>query len=182
LRQRPDYIIVGEVRGEEAYTLFQAISTGHLGMSTLHADSIETVVYRLESDPMNIPRTLISGIDIITIQRRIISEDRPIRKSMVAAEIVGVDPRSRELLTNKVYEWRAATNTFDFSGRSYVMERIAERRGISVEDAYADVQKRAKILDWLSRADIRHYQAVADVIRRYYETPEDVYQEAMSDA
>ncbi|UCH03166.1 MAG: type II/IV secretion system ATPase subunit [Candidatus Bathyarchaeota archaeon] len=179
LRQRPDYIIVGEVRGDEAYTLFQAISTGHLGMSTIHAESIETVVYRLESEPMNIPRTLISGIDLLTVQRRFIHGDKPTRKTLVTSEIVGLDPRSRELLTNKVYEWNSAENTFDFSGRSYIVERIAERRGISIAEAYEDVQRRRKILDWMCKQNIRNYRQVSEVVRKYYENPEKTYLEAI---
>ena len=82
LRQRPDYIIVGEIRGAEAYTLFQAVSTGHLGMSTVHAESVESAVYRLESAPMNIPRTLIAGIDIILVQKRVELNGKPVRKTV----------------------------------------------------------------------------------------------------
>ncbi|MDQ1281117.1 MAG: archaeal flagellar protein FlaI [Thermoproteota archaeon] len=169
LRQRPDYIIVGEVRGDETYTLFQAISTGHLGMSTIHADSIETVVYRLESEPMNIPRTLIAGVDLITVQRRITQGDKPVRKTMITAEIIGLDPHSRELLTNKVYEWNVRTSSFEFSGRSYIVERIADRNGITVEQAYDEIQKRAKIIDWMRINNANNYKQVAETIRKYYE-------------
>ncbi|MEM3703907.1 MAG: ATPase, T2SS/T4P/T4SS family, partial [Candidatus Bathyarchaeia archaeon] len=129
LRQRPDYIIVGEIRGAEAYTLFQAISTGHLGMSTLHAESVEAAVYRLESEPMNVPRTLISGIDIIAVQKRVEHVDRPTRRTVITSEIVGLDPRSREIITNEVYKWNAATDGFDYTGRSYLIERIASKKG-----------------------------------------------------
>ena len=174
LRQRPDYIIVGEVRGDEAYTLFQAISTGHLGMSTIHADSIETVVYRLESEPMKIPRTLIAGIDIIMVQRRVVLHDKTVRKSVITAEIVGLDPRSRELLTNKIFEWDSTDDGFDFSGRSYIVERIAERQGISVEEAYEEIRRRKGIIEWMCSQNIRNYNDVAEVIRRYYENPQEV--------
>jgi flagellar protein FlaI len=178
LRQRPDYIIVGEVRGSEAYTLFQAISTGHLGMSTIHAESIEAVVYRLESEPMNIPRTMISGIDVITIQRRVEVGGEPARRTVLGAEIVGLDPRSREILTNEVYKWSAVNDQFEFTGRSYVVERIAERQGIPIEAAYAEIERRAEILGWLVKNNIRDYRAVSEVIRRYYLNPNSVYVEA----
>ena len=178
LRQRPDYIIVGEVRGSEAYTLFQAISTGHLGMSTIHAESIEAVVYRLESEPMNIPRTMISGIDVITIQRRVEVDGEPVRKTIMGAEIVGLDPRSRELLTNEVYKWNAVNDEFEFTGRSYVVERIAEKLGISIEAAYEEIERRAEILEWMAENDIRDYREVSEVIRRYYLNPNSVYVEA----
>jgi flagellar protein FlaI len=178
LRQRPDHIIVGEVRGGEAYTLFQAISTGHLGMSTLHAESVEAAVYRLESEPMNIPRTLIAGIDIITVQRRVEHKGGPVRKTFTTSEIVGLDPRSREILTNEIYRWNSARDTFEFTGRSYLVERIAEKNGISVDDAEREIRRRTKILEWMCKRNIRGYKEVSDIIRKYYETPEAVYLEA----
>ena len=169
---------MGEVRGAEAYTLFQAISTGHLGMSTIHAESIEAVVYRLESEPMNIPRTMISGIDIITIQRRVEIKGEPVRRTVMAAEIVGLDPRSREILTNEVYKWTATGDTFEFTGRSYVVERIAEKLGMPIDEAYEEIERRAEILAWMARNDIRDYRRVAEIIRRYYQNPNSVYMEA----
>jgi flagellar protein FlaI len=179
LRQRPDYIIVGEVRGAEAYTLFQAVSTGHMGMSTLHAESVEAAVYRLESEPMNVPRTLISSIDMITVQKRVEHVDKPTRRTVTTCEVVGLDPKSREILTNEVYKWNAVTDAFEYTGRSYLVERIASKKGISVEEANEEIQRRAKILEWMSKRKIRNYREVSEIIRKYYEDPESVYKEAM---
>lgn len=178
LRQRPDYIIVGEVRGQEAYTLFQAVSTGHLGMSTLHAESVKAAVYRLEAEPMNIPRTLISGIDIMIVQRRTNSGIGSGRKTIQVSEIVGLDPRSKEILTNEVFKWNATKGAFEYTGRSYLVERIAAREGMSLADANRELGKRAKIIEWLSQQNIRNFQKVSDITRRYYEQPERVFQEA----
>ena len=171
LRQRPDYIIVGEIRGDEAYTLFQAVGTGHLGMSTLHAESVEAAIYRLESEPMNVPRTLISGINMITVQKRVDYKDKPCRRTVSMSEIIGLDPRSREILTNDVYRWNPTNDSFDFSGRSYLVERIAQKKGISLEAAYEEIKRRTQILEGLSKRKIRNYIEVSDVIRRYYENP-----------
>jgi len=182
LRQRPDYIIVGEVRGSEAYTLFQAVSTGHLGMSTLHAESVEAAVYRLESEPMNVPRTLISGIDLITIQKRVEHVDKPTRRTVITSEIVGLDPRSKEILTNEVYKWNAAEDKFEYTGRSYLVERIAEKKGISTDEAYEEIQRRARVLEWMRARNLRNYKDVSDVIRRYYENPDFIYNEATNGA
>lgn len=178
LRQRPDYIIVGEVRGQEAYTLFQAVSTGHLGMSTLHAESVKAAVYRLESEPMNIPRTLITGIDIMIVQRRIKSKQGSGRKTIQVSEIVGLDQRSREILTNDVFKWNANRDVFEYTGRSYLVERIAARDGISLREANRELGKRAKIIEWMAHRNIRNFQKVSDITRRYYEQPERVFQEA----
>lgn len=179
LRQRPDYIIVGEIRGAEAYTLFQAVSTGHLGMSTIHAESVEAAVYRLESSPMNIPRTLIAGIDIILVQKRVELKGKPSRKTIAASEIVGLDPRSGEILTNEVYRWNPAEDVFDFTGRSYIVENIADRKGISVEEAEAEIHRRAQIIDWMFQNNIRNYKDVSDIIRSYAENPDYFMQEVM---
>jgi archaeal flagellar protein FlaI len=181
LRQRPDYIIVGEIRGQEAYTLFQAVSTGHLGMSTVHAESVESAVYRLESAPMNIPRTLIAGIDIILVQKRVEIRGKPVRKTVAASEIVGLDPRSGEILTNEVYRWNASEGTFDYTGRSYILEKVAEKTGVSIEEAEQELANRQKVITWMAKKNIRNYKEVSDLIRTYLENPAKVLSEAMKD-
>jgi flagellar protein FlaI len=181
LRQRPDYIIVGEIRGEEAYTLFQAVSTGHLGMSTVHAESVESTVYRLESAPMNIPRTLIAGIDIILVQKRVELNGKPMRKTVATSEIVGLDPRSGEILTNEVYKWNPAQDTFDFTGRSYILEKIAEKKGISTEEALDEIQRRTKVIQWMENKKLRNYKEVSSIIRSYVEKPDLVLKEALKE-
>jgi archaeal flagellar protein FlaI len=182
LRQRPDYIIVGEIRGAEAYTLFQAVSTGHLGMSTVHAESVESAVYRLESPPMNIPRTLIAGIDIILVQKRVEIRGKPVRKTVAASEIVGLDPRSGEILTNEVYRWNATTESFDYTGRSYILEKIAEKTGISTEEAEEELKNRAKVITWMTNKNIRNYKDVSNIIRSYTENPAAVLREVSENA
>jgi archaeal flagellar protein FlaI len=181
LRQRPDYIIVGEIRGTEAYTLFQAVSTGHLGMSTVHAESVESAVYRLESAPMNIPRTLIAGIDIILVQKRVEIKGKPMRKTVAASEIVGLDPRSGEILTNEVYRWNATEGTFDYTGRSYILEKIAEKTGISIEQAEEELKNRKKVITWMAKKNIRNYKDVSNIIRSYMENPSRILGEALKD-
>ncbi|MGD0643645.1 MAG: type II/IV secretion system ATPase subunit [Candidatus Bathyarchaeia archaeon] len=178
LRQRPDYIIVGEIRGAEAYTLFQAVSTGHLGMSTVHAESVESCVYRLESAPMNIPRTLIAGIDIILVQKRVELGGKPVRKTVSTSEIVGLDPRSGEILTNEVYRWNPAEDTFDFTGRSYILEKIAEKTGITPEQASEEIHRRAKVIQWMVKTNVRNYKDVSNIVRSYLENPEPILAEA----
>jgi len=179
LRQRPDYIIVGEIRGAEAYTLFQAMSTGHLGMSTVHAESVESCVYRLESAPMNIPRTLIAGIDIILVQKRVEIGGKPVRKTVSTSEIVGLDPRSGEILTNEVYRWNPAEDTFDFTGRSYIIEKIADKTGKTPEQASEEIQRRAKVIQWMVKTNVRNYKGVSNIVRSYLENPEPILAEAL---
>src|SRR5438445_9655 len=134
MRQRPEYIIVGEVRGAEAYTLMQAIATGHGGLATLHADSAEAAIHRLESEPMNIPRPLIPTIDVIAVQTRVQVGDKSVRRMVNVAEVVGLDPTTKDVLTNDVFKWNPKSDTFVFYGRSYVIENIMKRHGFKHEE------------------------------------------------
>ena len=175
VRQRPDYIIVGEVRGEEAYTLFQAIATGHLGMCTLHAESVEAVINRLESEPMNIPRPLIAMIDDIVIQVRTEVNGKPARRVSTVTEIVGMDPKTKEILAHEVYKWDPKSDSFVYSGKSYVLERHRERLGLTKKEVENEIEKRKAVLQWMVENNIRRYTEVAKVIREYYADPDRVY-------
>ncbi len=178
VRQRPDYIIVGEVRGEEAYTLFQAMATGHLGMSTVHAESVDAVVHRLESEPLNIPRPLLTMIDIIMVQLRTEINGKPGRRALNVTEVVAMDPRTKELLTNSVYQWDSKSDTFLYSGRSYVLERNMKKMSLNDKDVRAELHRRKAVLEWMAKNNIRRYTDVVPVIREYYADPDRVYRRA----
>jgi archaeal flagellar protein FlaI len=168
MRQRPDYIIVGEIRGQEAYTLFQAMSTGHLGMCTIHADSISSVIHRLESEPMNIPRTLVTTMDLMTIQARTRVGEKPARRSFLLTEMVGLDSRTGELLTNDVYRWDARHDAFIFQGRSYFIEKVMRDKGLKLEEIQQELLDRKRVLSWMVAKGIRRYIDVSQIIYRYY--------------
>ena len=178
MRQRPDYVIVGEIRGSEAYTLFQAIATGHGGISSVHADSISSVIHRLESEPMNIPRTLVTGMDALALLNRVTIGDKPARRAFVVGEIVGLDQRSGELLTNDVYRWNPPKDNFVHTGRSYITEKIMKRRVYSFDYVNKNLQQRKVILDWMVKNKIREYKEVSQVIRDYYANPIRLYEKA----
>lgn len=178
VRQRPDYIILGEVRGEEAYTLFQAMATGHLGMCTIHAESVDSAIHRLEAEPMKIPRALLTMLDIILVQGRTEIAGKPARRAFSVTEMVGSDPKTKELLTNSVYRWNVGTDSFSYLGRSYVLERIARKLGLTALDVQAELQRRKTLLEWMVKNKIRRYTDVAGLIREYYADPMRVYHKA----
>lgn len=178
VRQRPDYIIVGEVRGEEAYTLFQAMSTGHLGMCTIHGESVDSAIHRLEAEPMNIPRSLLHMLDIILVQGRTEIGGKPARRALSVTEMVGSDPKTKELLTNDVYKWNAVADSFSYLGRSYVLERIMRKLSITAQEVQSELQRRKIVLEWMIKNKIRKYTDVAGVIREYYADPMRVYHKA----
>lgn len=178
VRQRPDYIIVGEVRGEEAYTLFQAMATGHLGMCTIHAESVEAVINRLESEPMNIPRPLISMIDTVMIMSRTEINGRPARRVDSTTEILGLDRRKGSILTKEVLSWNPRFDKFTFSENSPLLHRHIKKTGISEEEVKQELERRQTILDWMTRKGIRRYTDVADIIRAYNANSNRVFQKA----
>lgn len=178
VRQRPDYIIVGEVRGEEAYTLFQAMATGHLGMSTLHAESVEAVINRLESEPMNIPKPLIAMIDVAMVIARIEKEGKPARRATTTTEVLDLDPKTKSIPTEEVFSWNPRDDKFVFSGHSSLLERQTKKLGVTKGKGKRELNRRKTVLEWMVHKNIRRYTDVANVIREYYANPKRVYQKA----
>ena len=174
LRQRPDYLFVGEVRGSEAYNLFQAMATGHSGMGTIHGDSVMGVVRRLESEPMNIPRALVQSLDVVAIQRRVRRAYQMTRRTTDVVEVVGVDPTTNDLITNKIYGWNPRDDTFTNFGRSYVLDEIREQQGFGEEQIIDELERRRLVLRWMVKTKKNHYRAVAETISRYYQQPDQL--------
>ncbi len=179
LRQRPDYIIVGEVRGEEAYTLFQALATGHGVQATIHADTPEKVINRLESEPMNVPRPLIGLLDIIIVQSRVRVGDKPVRRTLNVTEIKGYDREKDEIVLNKIARWEPNGDRHIMEGESEVLKRIAERRGITPDEAKSEVSKRRVVLNWMIKRGARRYLEIGNMIREYYADSERVFKRAL---
>ncbi len=179
MRQRPDYIIVGEIRGKEAYTLSQAIATGHGGFGTIHGDSVQSVIYRLESKPMDIPRNLITGIDAIVVLSRTKVGGRPVRRMMNCTELIGIDTGTKELLTNPIFAWNPENDSFIREARSPFIKRILPSKGLTEKQVMEDLETRAKILKWMVGQDIRRYLEVSKIIRQFYVDPKRFHTKAM---
>ena len=178
VRQRPDYLIVGEVRGEEAYTLFQAMATGHLGMGTIHGESAVSVIHRLESEPMNIPKPLLTMIDAIPVQLRTEFDGKPVRRTRSITEIVGLDPKTRDLITNEVYSWDARHDVFVYSGHSHLLNEKMKQKGLNEKEVQDELHRRKTVLDWMVKKGIRKYSDVVSLIREYYSDPSRVFRKA----
>ena len=142
MRQRPTYIVVGEVRGEETYSLFQAMSTGHTTYSTIHADSIESLVNRLESEPMRIPRILISGLRIVIFLTYYRSGNRIRRRISEIDEISGVDSRNGDVLYNSVFRFNPINESWLMAGESLFLDRLTERMNETPQGIKAIFEKR----------------------------------------
>ncbi|OYT57051.1 secretion system protein E [Euryarchaeota archaeon ex4484_162] len=114
LRQRPEYIIVGEIRGKEAYVLFQAMATGHTTYSTIHADSPQSLIHRLEGKPIEIPRIMLQSLDLVLFHASVKVRGKRVRRCKQIVEIIGIDPNTKEVLTNEVFRWIPERDQFDY--------------------------------------------------------------------
>jgi len=156
LRQRPDRIIVGEIRGEEGAIAFQAMQTGHGVMSTFHAASVEKLVQRLTGEPINIPKAYVDNLDVVLIQAAVkVPGKGTVRRVTSINEIVGYDPTTESFSFIEAFRWNPATDTFDFPGfmNSFILEeKIALKRGIPPfkrKVIYTELKRRAKIFQRL---------------------------------
>ncbi|HUI01114.1 MAG TPA: type II/IV secretion system ATPase subunit [Nitrososphaerales archaeon] len=168
LRQRPDFIIVGEVRGEEAYTLFQAISVGHATMGTIHAASMSELLARVESQPMNVPRVMVANLDLVIFVAAMKRGDEKVRRMREVVEILGVNPSTKEIITNTIFTWDPVTDTYLFNGRSFQIEKISRTYGIPMEKLDSELERRVELLERMIREGITNYKAVTDLVRQYY--------------
>ncbi len=178
LRQRPDFIIVGEIRGEEAYALFQAMATGHLGLTTIHAEHVQGVLHRLTTRPMNIPHTQVENLNAISIVRRLVVNNVSLRRTISVSEMLGWDRDKSDFNIREIFKWDTANDTYNYLGKSVLLERIAKQWGYSDEEMDHELKMRKTILDYMVRKHIRSYEDVSKLVLDYFSDPERVYRKA----
>ncbi|MEM5801155.1 MAG: type II/IV secretion system ATPase subunit [Candidatus Aenigmatarchaeota archaeon] len=173
-RQNPDYVIVGEVRGKEAYVLFQGISSGHPSLTTFHAGSIDTVIKRLTTPPIELSASLVESLDVVVIMSHAKEKGKSARRVKEVEEIKSIEPDTLKVVANRVAEWDPSQDNFNFYGNSLTIEKISRFKGISVEDAWKEIARRKSILEWMLRNGIKDYEKVSVLINEYYKNPEKV--------
>jgi flagellar protein FlaI len=176
LRHRPEYIIVGEVRGEEAITLFQAMNTGHTTLSTMHADSVQTVINRLENEPINVPRPMVQSLDVLCVQTLARFGGERVRRADAIAEIEGIDQRTGELDYTNAYDWRSDDDSFR-EGNKTLLDEIRQERGWAQSELLREMQRRRKFLRYLWDNGVDQYREFTAMVNRYYARPHDVIAE-----
>ncbi|RXE57436.1 secretion system protein E [Methanoculleus taiwanensis] len=167
MRQRPEYILVGEVRGQEAQTLFQAMNTGHTTFSTMHAGVVDAAIHRLESAPLNVPRNMIQALDIVSVQALIYQGRERVRRCQEIVELAGIDPITGNLQVNNVFEYDPVSDTFSFTGRSRIYNEIMEFRGWTREQLEGEIAVRRQILEAMRIQGITDYISVSRIIQAY---------------
>jgi flagellar protein FlaI len=172
-RQNPDYLIVGEVRGKEAFVLFQGMASGHSSLSTVHADSVETLIRRLETPPINLSPTLVNSLDCVAVATHAIVGKKETRKLRDVTEIVNVN-KDGTALVNTPLVWNPANDSFYFKKKSKVFEKISVRRGVPMEELQGEFMIRTKLLYEMHRRKIYGFEEVQRAINDYYKSPEEV--------
>jgi len=174
LRQRPNDIIVGEIRGKEGNIVFQAMQTGHTAMSTFHASTMEKLIQRLTGDPISVPKTYLDNLNLAVLMGIVrLPNGQTVRRVTSIAEIVGWDPSSQSFNITEAFHHDETTDTFDFTGymTSYIMEfKISPKMGIpdnQLPRVYAELKKRAAVLETLHKQKgITGFYEVLDVLSK----------------
>ena len=174
LRQRPDRIIVGEVRAEEAITLFTALNTGHSGFGTLHSNSARETITRLTTNPMSVPKIMIQAIDFIIMQKRIYTPSGvSYRRISEVAEVVGSEEGVIQL--NKIFEWNPETDSIEnVSISSKTLTQIANLSGKSLYEINKEIENRELLLQHMVNQNIHRENEVNTILEMYYANPQKV--------
>jgi len=172
LRQRPDYIVMGEVRGEEGRTLFQVMSTGHTTYTTFHADTVDEVLKRFTTDPINVSKTLFTALDLVSVQTQTKVQGKKVRRNKTITEINAYDSENDEISVQDIYQWQPEGDEFRQHGNSKKLEEIAFDRGWSKTQLEDEQFERRTVLSYLITNGLNTYTEVAATIQAYINEPE----------
>ncbi|MCU0641979.1 MAG: type II/IV secretion system ATPase subunit [archaeon] len=172
-RQSPDYLIVGEVRGKEAFVLFQGMASGHASLSTMHADSVDTLIRRLETPPIELSPTLVNTLDCVAIATHAVVNQQETRRIRDVSEIVNVN-KDGTAIVNTPLIWDPKRDVFYFKKQSRVFEKISQRYGIPIEKLQREFELRAKMLYELAKQKVFGFEEIQKIIIDYYKNPVEV--------
>jgi len=174
LRQRPDYIVMGEVRGEEGRDLFQVMSTGHTSYSTFHADTVGEVLKRFTTDPINVSKTMFTALDLVSIQTQTRVGGHKVRRNKKLTEVNHYDAETDEINVQDVYQWQAETDEFLMMGDSNTLEEIKFDRGWNQEKLEGELFKRRVIIAYLIKNGLNEYTEVAATVQAFINDPDTI--------
>ncbi len=170
-RQNPDYLIVGEVRGKEAYVMFQGMASGHPTLSTMHAGSVDDLMKRLQTKPINISAGLVESLDVVIQMVHAREKGKSARRVKEIIEIRDVDKDSGNAITNKVFSWIASQDEFEYRGNSWLLSEISKQKGISMNEIIKDIAKRKTIIEWMSTNNVIKIEDVSKYVSMYHKNP-----------
>ncbi|MEM4500425.1 MAG: type II/IV secretion system ATPase subunit [Candidatus Woesearchaeota archaeon] len=176
-RQNPDYVIVGEARGPEAYVMFQGMASGHPSMGTFHAGSVEMLLRRLESNPINLSPAMIQSLDLVLLAYKFTKGEKNVRRIKTIYELIEVLDEIGKANYNISFEWDPKTDTYSDLKSDYLLKRIEKMSAYSLTDLKREIELRAELLRAMIERKIFHYLDFARVVARYYADPYSVLKE-----
>jgi flagellar protein FlaI len=179
-RQTPDYVVVGEVRGKEAYVMFQGMASGIPAMGTMHAGRVEDVIYRLETPPINLSPSLIDTLDLIIVMIHAREKNESARRIKEIVEIESISPETGKARTNDVYRWSPKEDNFNFKGVSWLLQQIAVQKGVETSDLLKEIKRRKELLEIIHKKQINNFKDVVAIISDYRKDPEKTLEKLKS--
>jgi flagellar protein FlaI len=162
VRHRPALILVGEVRGEEAYVLFQALATGHGGLCTMHAEDVETAITRLTQPPMNIPQGIISLMNCVIVVKQVKTPSFiPLERKVSSRKFIRVSEINPSGAVNDVFLWNPSVDTFQQDlDESYLLNKIAKNLDVPISVVIQELERRKQILLKMIEKNLRDFRSV----------------------
>ncbi|MBU0636124.1 Flp pilus assembly complex ATPase component TadA [Candidatus Micrarchaeota archaeon] len=168
LRMRPDRLIVGEVRGEEAQTMFVAMDTGHRGLlGTLHSNTAREMLLRLQQAPMNVAEVMVPLLNLVVVQVKLFLPGKGVVRRV--SQIAELSPLEGKPLQATLFQWQRSTDHLKRTETpSHVFELLSERTSLSKNDLKKELLVRQRILEWMVHKGIMEHDDVADLMQHYY--------------
>lgn len=167
-RQNPDYVAVGEVRGKETYVLFQGMASGHPSISTFHAASVEMLVRRLQTPPINLPAALVSSLDVVCSMIHVKDHRRSLRRLRQMDEVTDVRQNLGDVDAHAVFKWEPASDTTNYQGDSVILQKIAKAQGVDLQKVEQELAIRTRLLQEVQKRGISNYKEFSKIINDYY--------------
>ncbi len=174
-RQAPDYVIVGEIRGKEAFVLFQGMASGHSSFGTFHAGSVQTLVRRLQTPPISLSPSLIESLDIVCVMTHMKESDRNIRRMKELVEIQSVTEKG--MTFNIPFEWNPVNDKIEQKRGLYILTKISKRSGKPINELERELELRTMLLQTIANRNIQDFKEVNEIIKEYYIDPQKILRE-----
>jgi flagellar protein FlaI len=173
-RQNPDYLIVGEIRGKEAYVMFQGMASGHPSLSTVHAGSVDDLMKRLQTHPINLSPGLMESLNIVIVMAHAREKGKSARRIKEIDEIESIDADTGVPRIVKSFVWTPSDDVYEYRGSSWILSKISREKGMGFNNILKDISRRKKLIDWLFENNVTDLSTVTNYIRLYRINPEKI--------